>query len=909
MISSSAKHIFFQWIESLNHSKLSDTDKKLLNLLISNFDIIYPLGTAGGARSKKIGKLIEDNKTILTSTLPNLGAQITANTAIAKSLVELRIGPFRGFPVEETFTFDKKYTFMYGPNGSGKSSFCEGLEYSLLGNIEEAESKRIDITTYIKNTQTGTAKKPIIYGINENNEKFEVTQNPSMYRFSFIEKNRIDSFGRIAATTTRTQQERIAALFGLDSFNEFVNGFSDSIDEKYITLINQKEIDFNLENQKIESAKLRIRDIDNSLNDQSKKGEELLREVNKDEIKTLEELKIYLVGEDGTSGRINYLQEIKARTIPEDIDITSYDKLISSVKDIQNILDSLNLKLNELSKSSSEVNYKDLYTAIESISKELQTDKSICPACKTPIDKVTINPFTNAVKELSRLKDLSTLQKEIETLVMSLSRKTRDINKYIELMNNYKDIVGNKEPYFPLISEFTFVDIASFNTQKETFASELKFLSNLVCNSTSLLLDFETYNNSLKDRRTEKSKTDSELLSCLMLKNRLDEIIAKKTTLTEEKTNIIKTIKDFTDQNEKKIKEIEDLNKEIQIHKEYVNSYQSLIRNLKKYRDLLPSQLASGISDKAKEFYNIINAHDPDFEKLEYLKLPTSAGEKITIRFHGDSKEYDALLILSEGHIKVLGLSLLLSKVVTEDLGFIIFDDIVNAIDDEHRDGIAELLLNSSDLKDRQHIITCHGELFINKLEHKLGASSASKNVKSYRFVPSDIINERGVKVSIGDSRHYLLLAKQHYLNDERKDAASRCRQAIESISEQLWSKLNKTLNINLTVKMRSPGARPDLSTVVDSLIKELYKISGLNELYTKLKSLKEKYPWSLLNKGTHEQGDLPEFERNDIKNLIELLEEIERKVHDVKIQVTNESNPVQDLISTLEETGATSEK
>jgi len=246
------------------------------------------------------------------------------------------------------------------------------------------------------------------------------------------------------------------------------------------------------------------------------------------------------------------------------------------------------------------------------------------------------------------------------------------------------------------------------------------------------------------------------------------------------------------------------------------------------------------------------------------------------------------LLILSEGHIKVLGLSLLLSKVVNENLGFIIFDDIVNAIDDEHRDGIAELLLNNFDLKNRQHIITSHGDIFINKLEHKLGASVASKEVKSYRFVPTDSMDERGIKISIGDSKHYLLLAKKSLAVDSRKEVASRCRQAIESISEQLWNKLGRKLNINLTVKMRAPGARPDLSSVIDSLIKELHVITGLSDLEDSFKLLKEKYSWSLLNKGTHEQGDLPEFERKDVSDLLSLVENIEIKVSKVNLEISS---------------------
>jgi len=290
----------------------------------------------------------------------------------------------------------------------------------------------------------------------------------------------------------------------------------------------------------------------------------------------------------------------------------------------------------------------------------------------------------------------------------------------------------------------------------------------------------------------------------------------------------------------------------------------------------------------ARDYYNTVNGHDPDFEKLELLSLPTAPGQKITIRFREEDQEHDALLILSEGHIKVLGLSILLAKAVKEELGFLIFDDIVNAIDDDHRDGIAELLLKHPDLKDRQHVITCHGEIFINKLEHKLGASTAGREVKIYRFVFSDSVEDRGVRISVGDPKHYLLIAKEDLQKDALKDVAYRCRQAIESISEQLWNKLGKKLNINLTVKMRAPGNKPDLSTVVDSLIKEVNAIDGLQKLHEELKQLKEKYPWSLLNKGTHEQGGLPEFQRKDVSDLLTLVLSIEEKVAAVKLEVSS---------------------
>ena len=261
--------------------------------------------------------------------------------------------------------------------------------------------------------------------------------------------------------------------------------------------------------------------------------------------------------------------------------------------------------------------------------------------------------------------------------------------------------------------------------------------------------------------------------------------------------------------------------------------------------------------------------------------------QKLKSNSKGDTRTHDALHILSEGHIKVLGLSILLAKAVYENLGFLIFDDIVNAIDDDHRGGIAKLLLCHADLKDKQHILTCHGENFINKLEHKLGTSQAAKHVKSYRFFPADTIETRGVQVSIGDSKHYLLKAKESLGKNNLKDSATDCRRAVESISYQLWKKLNRRLKVNLKVTMRSPGVPPDLSTVVDSLIKELGKILEVDALRENLLELKARYPWSLLNKGVHEDDDQPEFERTDISKLLTLIKNIEENVTAFKLAVS----------------------
>ena len=56
-----------------------------------------------------------------------------------------------------------------------------------------------------------------------------------------------------------------------------------------------------------------------------------------------------------------------------------------------------------------------------------------------------------------------------------------------------------------------------------------------------------------------------------------------------------------------------------------------------------------------------------------------------------DGMEQDALQILSEGLVRILDSQFYWLKAVDEGSKFLVFDDIVNSIDDDHRDGVARL--------------------------------------------------------------------------------------------------------------------------------------------------------------------------------------------------------------------------
>lgn len=131
----------------------------------------------------------------------------------------------------ESFDLSHDITLIYGPNGTGKSSFFEALEMAMLGSISEAEAKRFDNRAYCNNARLGRHVAPRLMGSLNGSPAAQVQADEESFRFCFVEKNRLDDFGRIAARTPGDQRQLIATLFGVDQFSEFVRGFNATLDE------------------------------------------------------------------------------------------------------------------------------------------------------------------------------------------------------------------------------------------------------------------------------------------------------------------------------------------------------------------------------------------------------------------------------------------------------------------------------------------------------------------------------------------------------------------------------------------------------------------------------------------------------------------------------------------------------
>lgn len=855
---------YLGWLSTQENS--SDDIKRVAKIVYNHFDNIEVTTTAQSQRSRVLTPYLLNEIDRTTETLPTFESNMSETEAQWVQLRRLMVGPFRGFQQPETFELDRRIVLFYGSNGTGKTSLCEALEFCLLGEVEEAASKRIPDVTYLRNLHVDNFEPPILLASDIENREVSVVQNADAYRFCFIEKNRIDSFSRIASKSPAQRTALIASLFGLEGFNEFVKGFNNDIN-------GQLKLS-DIKNQELILKRAGLLTDNATVHNQATDQADLEQEEANLAIEYEPELTyaglLTKLGYTDAPGRLHELEQLLQEVMPIELGITKQATLdsLQLALDDANYLSNLNMQLQQ---RQSEVNFKALFQAVQELESEI-TDR--CPACDTPLygeHSVHFNPFEKARAGLVELAQLAALQTQQETAVDDARRSSlalrEKLAKIVEFARSHVPdaiVAINALDGIPVEPSGCWWEIL-MNSDSGNEQSIWDILLNVACLA-------EDQDMAIRQRNAERETHIRE-------RDRLNAFNLRVAAQQTKQEELIKRVKDaierittFEEDNRELVNSVEKERKDIVFRGRVQQAYNGFLQSIREYLANLPAALTADLNEMTLELYNGFNRFDHEMDKLAKLRLPASEDERIKVAFNSHPENLlDALHVMSEGHIRCLGVAILLAKNLNVNCPVLIFDDAVNAIDNEHRLGIRDTLFDNPLLAEKQILVTCHGEELIKDIEVIIGNRIANAECYSYTFLPHD--GDRVIKVVAASTRNYVLEAQQRLAEGRVRDAVASARRAMESINDRTWSFLTRVGLGEINLKFSRPRTPFDQNNLASQLKSIIAKPDFVHERkqrlldgYTTMLGTRE---WAIFNPATHETAGSEDFDRITVQSVI----------------------------------------
>jgi len=855
--------------------------RRLANLALTHFD---GLAQTSRQHSQRSICLVGHARRLLTQTPdgpPDIQVVAADGTWPWQRLRSMTIGPFRGFRTPEPFDLQKRVILFYGPNGSGKTSFCEGLEYGLLGSVEEAETKRIEARTYLANLHARRFDPPALRATDHQNREVAVAANPDTFRFCFIEKNRIDAFSRIAARPLAQRTELIATLFGMDKFNEFVGHFNESIDQQLV-LTAAKQLSLTGKRNALAVDQATVNGEAKALLDLE--ADEATLALTHSASMTYAGLKA-LIGTAEVPGRLQQLEGILNAVPPAAIGL-SREGLLSAFEASRLGQEKFTGIATKLEARSSQVSFKDLYTAVLALQ---ATEGDHCPACDTPLADAKSNPFDKATAGLAQLKELGELQEERKTAQGKVATASRELRRQLANLAAFVATHGEQETpvgrYLaglaaePAGDWWTSVYPARTPQEGGAAAAAVTIEQILAAADRVAVQDAASL---LARQERQRNITERDRLNAFQLSVQAQDL--KRQQLVDGVEAAKGRIAAFDVDNAALIREVAQEARDIERDTPIKAAYDRFLALLRNYRNQLPGTLMAGLNDAAMNLYNEFNRNDLEPDKLAALHLPLTGEQKIEISFRGNPQvRVDALGILSEGHIRCLGLAILLAKGQSIQSPLIVFDDAINAIDHDHRSGIRETIFESDHFVQTQLIVTCHSDEFIKDIQQHLPAQRRH-DCQVYLFRNHTGNYQPRVTGNVS-SKNYVLKARASKDALDNREALASYRQGVEMLSEKVWRWLaSHDLGV-LNLQLAGVGAEPGLRNLCEALFKRLNDAATFNHANKPLLVAAfgrilgipaANLVWTYLNKGTHEKANRDDFDANQVETVVQTLEALD---------------------------------
>ena len=828
------------------------------------FDHLQPLAEVGAVRRGRSTRLAP----LAIAHLAQMPVAYDADEGVPEvgpalgRLHQLEVGPFRGFMRQETFDLSHDITLVYGANGTGKSSFREALEVAMLGSISEAQVKRVDQRNYCNNARLRHHVAPVLSSRAADAAQV-MRPDEAEYRFCFIEKNRLDDFARIAARTPGDQRQLIATLFGVEQFSEFVRGFNPSLDQDLMLA--------GVQAAQLMQRRLQLANSEQTIAAYPQKIEavEALERALAQRIAPGAMYQIcvdWLLGTAQQQGRLPYVQAQLDANPPTVHEVTQarLHALLAEAYRVQGLWQESSA---QLAARAGEVSYAKLYEAVLA----LANGATDCPACGTALSAVAQDPFAKARAGLEQLAHLAVLQQQEAVHRTQLSEAVRarweEMRRVVGIgaIACPADLQAAGLPLLPPTSAGAWLG-AWVDGDRRSWIALLRI--------AEIIEGVDTQARAVQAQRGELTQERDRLQQHQLEVERLRTM---RVASEQDMAAARQTAAQFDETNRALIQAVADEVPVVANHQRVKAAYDGFLPEIQTYLAALPGALLQGLGEQARQLYNAFNRADPPGDLLHALWLPVAENGKIEVEFAGEpGVRYDALIVFSEGHIKCLGLAILLAKNIAQGCPVVIFDDVVNAIDDDHRDGIWRTFFEGGLLDGKQVILTSHAEEFLHRIQQELGARRAGA-IKRYKFLPHQ--REHELRVD-GDppTKNYVLLAQQALAGDEKREALRQARPALESLTDRLWTWLGRRGDGRIEIKLGGPRSPWELNNKCSKLRSAVDRIAAQHPgapqavaaLVVLLNINGASIEWGYLNSGVHDAQRDHEFDRATVRIIVE---------------------------------------
>lgn len=756
---------------------------ELANLELEKFDFDQRKKKA----SRIIGKIGKREKSVLTTK-----KDLRINSVQIKN--------FKGFgQISDEdrgvlFEFNKYKNILFAPNGGGKTSFCEALEYALTNNIKECVRRNIPLKRYISRDNKNP-KIEIKFNKRDICTDNFTREDHAFFEQCFIERNRLNEFAFLGSKDTKTNERDIMAIIlGLNELEELINSF---VQPKQFNLDEYKKFQINNRISELEAKKINLQKQIELFNDKIKKL------FNQYDIQSIDQISELIISKERELEILN--KEINSYS--EGLKEQNFEKLVSKLKEKISHFEMLQ---KQIEKDIVSLNLEEFYNALLKIE-----SGDFCPACNTPLSQTVNDPFLKARKELENLKSIreaklkmNSLMSEIDKFFIYLITELDNYNNNIKINSDLRtDSLDNLIHNFYIQSKQRTDD--KLNVCKE-------FIELYSSNHDQFLKYKEKLDHLLTKAIEEKALVEQKKEKLDKISNEIDDLKRVK-TLYESYVDNIDELNNEMINNEKehemlkiqKMKEDEFNQFVDQVQIQYV----TFLNDLKEYKRRLEQQKLDSIEKEVVYYYQQINKFDQDFEFVTDIEFKENGDKYSIVLTTKQEKEVNASSFLSEGHMRALGFSIMLAIAKKYELPFLIFDDVVNAIDSDHRANIIDLMYNDDYLNKTQLIITTHDRLFWERFSNTY---AQFKNVKGDGTELVSIILNNTNKGIVGIQYNVSFQDKieKALQNYDIRQALIYCRIWFETLAVQFCVERGEEIKGKFRRDQKSNLLKPSLESV-----------------------------------------------------------------------------------------------